>query len=125
MRIPMSSMRTVAGGAVLALAVLLSACRSNRVPRNGDERSMRTTISVENQDFYDMTVYAVVNSQRNRLGVAPGNHTTELTIPSYLINGVAQLRFVCDPIGGGRTPVTEEINVNPGDQLVMIITPGS
>lgn len=125
MKISLSSMRTVASGGVLALAVLLSACRSNRVPRNGDDRPTRTTISVENQDFYDMTVYAVVNGQRNRLGIAPGNHTTELTVPAYLVNGVAQLRFVCDPIGGSRTPVSEEINVSPGDQLVMIITPGS
>jgi hypothetical protein len=123
MRISLSSMRTAAGG-VLALAVLLSGCHSNRVPRNGDDRPARTTLTVENQDFYDMTVYAVVNGQRDRLGIAPGNHTTELTVPAYLLNGVAQLRFVCDPIGGGRTPVSEEINVSPGDQLMMIINPG-
>lgn len=124
MKLTLSSMRTRTGWCVLALVVLLGACRSNRVPRDGDDRPMRTTLTVENQDFYDMTVYAVTNGQRNRLGIAPGNHTTELTIPAYLLNGVAQLRFVCDPIGGGRTPVSEEITVNPGDQLVMIINPG-
>lgn len=113
--------RTLCGAAV---AALLFACHRNAVPRPGDDRPARTTITVENQDFYDMTVYAVVNGQRNRLGIAPGNHTTELTVPGYLVNGVAQLRFVCDPIGGGRTPVSEEITVNPGDQLVMIINPG-
>ena len=119
----LSSMRFRGRWCVIALAVLLAACSRHHVPRE-DPRLMRTTITVENQDFYDMTVYAVVNGQRDRLGIAPGNHTTELTIPSYLLNGVAQLRFVCDPIGGGRTPVTEEITVNPGDQLMMIINPG-
>jgi len=124
METTLSSLRSHACWFALALVVMLSACRSNRVPREGDDREKRTTLSVENQGFYDMTVYAVVNGQRNRLGIAPGNHTTELTVPAYLLNGVAQLRFVCDPIGGGRTPVSEEINVNPGDQLVMIISPG-
>jgi hypothetical protein len=119
----LSSMRFRGHWCAIALAALLAACSSHHVQR-ADPRSMRTTITVENQDFYDMTVYAVVNGQRDRLGIAPGNHTTELTIPSYLLNGVAQLRFVCDPIGGGRTPVTEEITVNPGDQLMMIINPG-
>jgi hypothetical protein len=34
------------------------------------------------------------------------------------------MRFVAEPIGGNRTPVSEEVDVNPGDQLVMIIQPG-
>lgn len=124
MTITLSSMRLRGQWCVIALALVLAACSSHHVPRAGDSRSMRTTLTVENQDFYDMTVYVVVNGQRDRLGIAPGNHTTELTVPSYLLNGVAQLRFLCDPIGGGRSPVSEEINVYPGDQLMMIINPG-
>lgn len=122
MTITLSSMRLRGRWYAVVLALLLAGCSTHHVPQE-DRRLMRTTLTVENQDFYDMTVYAVVNGQRNRLGIAPGNHTTELTVPSYLLNGVAQLRFVCDPIGGGRTPVTEEITVNPGDDLMMIITP--
>jgi hypothetical protein len=30
---------------------------------------------------------------------------------------------VGDPIGGKRTPVSEEIDVSPGDQLMMVINP--
>jgi hypothetical protein len=124
MKTTLSSMRLLAGLCAVGLAVTVFACHSNRVPREGDDRQRGTTITVENQDFYDMTVYAVVNGQRDRLGIAPGNRSTELTIPPYLLNGVAQLRFLCDPIGGNRTPVSEEINVNPGDHLVMIVNPG-
>lgn len=120
----LSSMRLRGWWFALALVALLSACHRNAVPREGDDGPATTTISVENHDFYDMTVYAVANGQRVRLGIAPGNRTTELTVPGYLVNGVAQLRFLCDPIGGGRTPVSEQINVSPGDQLVMIINPG-
>jgi hypothetical protein len=69
-------------------------------------------------------VYVLVNGQRTRLGIAPGNRTTVLTIPRYLIVGNSYLRFVANPIAGNRTPVTEEIDVSPGDQLVMVINPG-
>ena len=109
----------------LALAAVFASlgCRTGRV-HNEDEGPVRTTIEVQNEDFNDMTVYVLVNGSRTRLGIAPGNKTTVLTIPEYLLNGVPSMRFVADPIGGNRTPVSEEVNVNPGDQLEMIIRPG-
>jgi hypothetical protein len=109
---------------VLALAVASLGCRSGRGARNASEGPLRTTIDVQNEDFNDMTVYVVASGARTRLGIAPGNKTTVLTIPAYLLNGVPLMRFVADPIGGTRTPVSEEVDVNPGDQLVMIIQPG-
>lgn len=109
---------------VLALAVASLGCRTGRTAGNEDEGPVRTTIDVQNQDFNDMTVYALVNGSRTRLGIADGNKTTVLTIPDYLINGTTFMRFVADPIGGNRTPVTEEVDVSAGDQLVMVIQPG-
>ncbi len=79
------------------------------------------TLRVENHNFLDMTVY-VVNGGRQRLGVAPGNETTSLTIPDRLIRGgAAPLRFLCDPTGGEGLPVTEDIVVQPGDTVEMVI----
>jgi hypothetical protein len=113
------------GRTLLALVVLLSACRTaSPRPNDSDAARTKTTISVENQDFPDMTVYAVQNGQRVRLGIAPGHATTVLEIPSYLIVAGAELQFVCDPIGGSRLPVSERINVYPGDQLVLIVSGG-
>ncbi len=109
---------------VLALAVASLGCSTGRTARNADDGPVRTTIDVQNQDFNDMTVYAVVNGSRTRLGIAGGNKTTVLTIPDYLINGTTFMRFVADPIGGNRTPVSEEVDVSAGDQLVMVIQPG-
>ena len=62
--------------------------------------------------------------QRSRIGIAPGNKITTLTIPGYLIIGTSYLRFIASPLAGNRSPVSEEINVSPGDQLVMIINQG-
>jgi len=109
---------------VLALAVASLGCRSGHAARNANDGPVRTTIDVQNEDFNDMTVYALVNGSRTRLGIAAGNKTTVLTVPDFLINGTTFMRFVADPIGGNRTPVSEEVDVSAGDQLVMVIRPG-
>ena len=119
--IAMSSLRRFGLYALFALVAAVSACRSGHATPNGDEQNLPTTIEVDNQDFNDMTVYVLRSGQRTRLGVANGNKKTILTIPPYLVNGTTYLRFVADPIGGDRKPVSEEIDVSPGDQLVMII----
>ena len=117
----MSSFRMLAAGALLSLT--LACVRGGASTRTAGDTAT-TTIDVENQDFNDMTVYVLRNGQRLRLGIAPGNKTTVLTIPRYLVNGTSYLRFEADPLAGNRSPVSEEIDVSSGDQLVMIITPG-
>jgi hypothetical protein len=109
---------------ILALAISSIGCRTGNASRKSGDGPVRTTIDVQNQDFNDMRVYVIANGARTRLGIAYGNKTTVLTIPDYLLTGTTFLRFVCDPIGGNRTPVTEEVDVTPGDELVMIIIPG-
>jgi hypothetical protein len=116
--------RTTTVALMLAFAISVPGCHAPGPPRNDDEGPKVTTIDVQNQGFNDMTVYAIVGGARTRLGIAPGNRTTTLTIPAYLVSTTTFFRFVADPIGGNRTPVTEEIDVSPGDQLVMIINPG-
>ena len=111
-------------GSCLLLSVALTlGCRTGGGAARGDDAHAATTIDVQNNDFNDMTVYVVLNGQRTRLGIAPGLKTTVLTIPRYLVSSSSTLRFVGDPIGGKRTPVSEEIDVSPGDQLVMVINP--
>jgi hypothetical protein len=106
----------------LALGLALG-CRSGGASTKTDGTNTTTTIDIENHDFNDMTVYVLVNGARTRLGIAPGLKTTVLTIPRYLVNGTTYLRFFADPIGGNRTPVSEEIDVSTGDALVMVINP--
>ena len=117
-----SSLRRIGMCVLLALAPTLG-CRTSGAAPNADSGPATTTIDVQNNDFNDMTVYVVANGQRTRLGIAPGLKTTVLTIPRYLVFNGSTLRFVGDPIGGNRTPVSEEIDVSPGDQLVMVINP--
>jgi hypothetical protein len=110
---------------ILPVLLVLAAC-SARDPDGGTPSPARgpATLEVENQGFYDMTVYVVDGVQRQRLGMARGNSVTMLTIPDRLVRGgAAPLRFLCDPVGGQGLPVSEEIVVQPGDVVELVIPP--
>jgi hypothetical protein len=108
---------------VLTAAAPGCASRRGKQDRAAAE-SERTVVRVENQGFSDMTIYVLRSgTQRIRLGLANGNRTTVFEIPRYLVSFPTSLRFVADPIGSSRTPVSDEIAVNPGDEVVLTIPP--
>ena len=110
------------GAAVLSVSVL--ACSHRAKPKQESGPPPRTTVTVDNQSFLDMTVFVVVGGQRIRLGQATGSSKSRFTIPAYLIgNGIQQLRFVADPIGSNRLPISDEISVSAGDEVVLTIPP--
>lgn len=119
------------GGRALRLVVLTaslaiaSACSTNKNPDEMAEPVPPTRLRVENQAFLDMNIYVYRSSQRIRLGTATGNSVTRLTIPANLIFGATPLRFQADPIGGSRSPVSSEITVTAGDEVILTIPPGS
>lgn len=110
---------------LFASAASASACRTGSRARDDDERHGDTTVSVENHDFFDMTIYVLRTGTRTRIGLAPGHSTTVLKIPDYLVNAGDELQFLCDPIGVARTPISQRISVWPGDQIVLIVSTGT
>jgi hypothetical protein len=103
---------------------LAAACSTNSKQDQDAEPVPATMLKVENQAFLDMTIYVVRSSQRIRLGVANGNSTARFVIPANLIFGSTPLRFQADPIGRNRAPVSQEITVSPGDEVILTIPPG-
>ncbi|CAN5139302.1 hypothetical protein BH23GEM4_BH23GEM4_05610 [soil metagenome] len=106
---------------LLPLALALAACTG--MQRSGARDETPTTVRVENRATLDMTVYVLRQSQRIRLGQVTANSTATLPIPQYLIFGATSLRFLADPIGSSATPVSQEITVLPGDEVVLTIPP--
>lgn len=106
----------------LLVLLALLAC-GGRDPESGPSPESSALLQVENRGFADMVVYAVSGAQRIRLGIATGNTTRAFTIPSILLRGAGPLRFLADPIGGSRTPVSEELVVQPGDIVTLSIPP--
>lgn len=106
-------------------ALLVAACASHQSDEPGPAPvPAAATLKVDNQRFLDMTIYVIEGSLRQRLGIAAGNSTTSFTIPSRLTRGPTLVRFLADPIGGRALPVTEDITVEPGDEVTMRIPPG-
>jgi hypothetical protein len=114
---------------VLAALALFTAAAPGCAGRRGKQDRVsapaeRTVVRVENQGFSDMTIYVLRGgTQRIRLGLANGNRTSVFEIPRYLVSFPTSLRFIADPIGSNRTPVSDEIAVNPGDEVVLTIPP--
>jgi hypothetical protein len=101
--------------------LLSSACFRNDPPDPNAEPVPATYLRVENQAFNDMTIYVLRGAQRMRLGLATGTSTTRLRIPDTLLFGPTPLAFYADPIGGNRTPISQEITVSPGDEVTLTI----
>jgi hypothetical protein len=99
------------------------ACTGNKKEDEAAEPVPPTMLKVQNQAFLDMTIYVYRSSQRVRLGIANGNSTSRFVIPSNLIFGSTPLRFQADPIGRNRAPVSQEITVSPGDEVLLTIPP--
>ncbi|MEW5917388.1 MAG: hypothetical protein AB1762_13340 [Gemmatimonadota bacterium] len=90
-------------------------------PRGTQEE---TVLQVDNQSFLDMNIYLVTTGgARIRMGTANGNSTTRMRIPPTHIFGGTEIRFLADPIGSNRTPISQGITVFPGDTVRLIIPP--
>ena len=115
-------MRTLKLLLVAALCSVAPACASSSTNAAAASREV-TTVVVDNQALLDMTIYVLRGSQRIRLGIAGGLQKTRLTIPTGVVNGASSLRFIADPIGSNRLPVSEEVTISEGDEIGLQIPP--
>ena len=114
----------LAAMSIMSCALALgTACRGNTTEGEVAVPVEPTYVKVENRAYLDMNIYVFRSSQRIRLGTVNGNNTGRLLIPANLLFGSTPLRFMADPIGGRRQPTSEEINVSPGDEVVLTIPP--
>jgi hypothetical protein len=117
-------MRRIKWLMLAAIVAAASACAS-AAGRAAAEKRPATTVEVDNQALADMNVYVLRGSQRIRLGLATGLSRSRFTIPRGIVFGATSLRFLADPVGGNATPVSEEITVTEGEEVVLRIPPGA
>src|SRR5687768_1559955 len=102
-------------------ASFLSFASCSRATR-GPQRPA-TTVLIDNRSSHEMTIYVWRGAERMRLGTARAINETRLTLPSGMVFGGTSLRFQADPIGSNRAPISSEILVHEGDQVVLRIPP--
>lgn len=112
--------------APIVLLSLALACHSGRSGQPDDQAEPvpKTTLTVINQGFLDMDVYALPqDGARVRIGTSNGNTTQHFNLPTYLVRTPVAMRFLMIPIGGNYAPRSQLIQVNPGDEVDLTIPP--
>ena len=104
------------------LVLLAPACAKRAEPEEAAPVP-EAILEVDNRRFYDMTIYVIRSGTRLRIGVAPGLSVTNFPLKRHVIGNGTDLQFLADPIGGGRTPVTQQMFVGPGEIVRLTISP--
>jgi hypothetical protein len=112
----------------LAFAATLAgtgACARGATSSQSATPAVATLVNVRNNRFYDMDVFVVRSGAGTptRLGTVSGNSSARFTLPAYLVGAGTTLRFYADPIGPSGVRMSEDLNVQPGDNVQLDITP--
>lgn len=111
--------------AVVAMIAGIAACSQGaKHARDNGELQPVTRVRVENQAFLDMNVYVLSDGGgRTRLGTVTGNTNQEFVIPAYIIGPANSVRFLVEPIGSSRAPISNSLSVQPGQTVTLTIPP--
>jgi len=104
-------------GLIAASATVPMATACSRANEAAGDLTPATSIglSVTNQNFLDMDVYAVSYGLATRLGTVTGNQTRTFTLHPSLAS--QDFRIVATPIGGNGRASTGSISVSPGQTV--------
>ena len=99
----------------LMVATLVAVPAAAQTAAEESSETPRTTVRVINDNWNDITVYAVRNGYRRLLGHVTSFTSRELTLPRTLLIPNNELRLIADPIGRRGVYVSEPLVVNAGD----------
>jgi hypothetical protein len=113
----------------IALAAIVAAASLAGCSRNGSSGVVappaeNILLQITNHHYLDITIYAIHDGQRTRLGVAGGSAHTKMVLPSRLLGIGRELRLYGDPIGSPELAITEVIVVQPGQFIEWLLEPG-
>jgi len=109
---------------VVGMLIAVSACSHAAKHVGDDDLDQTTRVRVENQAFLDMNVYVISDGgSRTRLGTVTGSSNQEFVIPAYIIGPANSVRFLVEPIGSNRSPISNSLSVRPGQSVTLTIPP--
>ena len=74
-------------------------------------------LRVTNHNFLDVTVYALHNGQRTRVGTVTGSSAQVFYLPPRLLGLGREIQLLGDPIGSTDFALTETLMVQPGQYI--------
>lgn len=78
-------------------------------------------LSVQNDNWLDVHVYAVRDGEPYSLGVVTGPGETVFDLPAMMTTPGARVQILALPIGGTADYLSPEIDINPGDVVKLSI----
>ena len=109
-------------GRLAILGVLLSsACATNRVSERqlAVERAEAPRVTVRNNNWLDVVIYAVHGTSRFRVGTVSGSSTQTFRLTGDAASGTSPLQILADPIGSSSTYMTDPITLSRGQRLEL------
>ena len=119
----MSPIRPLA--VALATGLSLTACATGGATAEG-KRSLppvreTATVSVENRNWQDVRVFALVGGIRHRLGTVTSMQTQRFSIPRHLTAQGRDLQVLVDPIGGSSSFLSPRVQVYAGQEVNLSV----
>jgi hypothetical protein len=109
---------------VLFAALLSAAACAGNQAEDGSELSEARGVAlvVRNENFADVTVYAVRDGTRARVGWVPGNSTARFTVSGALIP-TGELNLVAFPLASTGAAASGRVLVREGQTVEFTISP--
>ncbi len=105
-------------GLGLALAVARPAAAGTEVSVAADTvQADVVTVKVENRNWLDMRIYAIVGGFAHRLGTVGSFRSEEFTLRKGWVGPSEVVRMVAVPIGSRAVNYAQEVLVVPGDYV--------
>lgn len=105
--------------ALIALATIACATASPSPP--GGRLDVPVTVEVRNYNWLDVHAYVVGAGQRHSLGLVTTNAQQRFTVPRSALSSNRTLVFIALPVGSRVGYVSDDLYVEPGDEVVWTI----
>ena len=104
--------------ALAAVTIDVAGCATKHA--SSAPQAERTAVSVKNDNWLDVTIFAVRGGARTRLGFVTGMSRGTFPVPSdFVPDGTLQL--MVDPVDSSATYVTDKIVVNSGQRVELTV----
>lgn len=100
---------------LLAVSITLSSCMFLKKKGPALDRTQPVTIEVENNNWQDMVIYAIVDGARTRLGSVGAANRATLEIPLGAVRLPGNMVLLLDPLGSRSTYRAGPMSVSFGN----------
>ena len=80
-----------------------------------------TFVEIDNRHWSTVTIYAIRDGMRRRVGTAVPAHTTTIRIPAHLIDPFGRLQLQAIPDGARAGITTDRLPVAPGQRVTWTL----